>query len=371
MLQFPGWNAQLALLETLLQDGSPNPPGILVLAPHSPERALSLVQTAVHTAAPAARVAYTSPHLTRTPGAFFADAVRQLGGGTAADMTSFLSQLHTLDSQVVLVVSDAQRMRDLWPETLWLALPQLAGLAGMAGRVSVVFVSSLPWSSFRTAAGDTVSVAPLCIRLQRLGSHDAIALLAADYVPGSDELRRYTELRDLSSLHRSYVGLLYDSVHTSVRDEQVLRLVSAAIWRVLAAAVQLGFCAPTIAGIRARFSELLRDALATPVPRAEGPAEWAARREADIIQKHGQSAEMHDANNTPTSVQRTGYPVFGAVLLLAAFLASYNPTNTDVKYYVRELGASRTRRRRRTKASAADAALDELEGEREVWVRRR
>ncbi|WFD35374.1 hypothetical protein MCUN1_002228 [Malassezia cuniculi] len=296
----------------------------------------------------------------------------QLGatGAAASDMSMFLNRIRELERPALIVVSDAQRMRDLWPEGLWQALPRLAELSGMPGRVSVVLISTLPWAAFRTAAGDTVSISPLTVRLPRLSRKDAIALLERDYVAASDVVaQRIKTTSDLSGLYRSYIALLYDSVHTSVRDEQALRLISAAIWRVLAAAVHVGACAPSIAGIRPRFAELLRDAQTTLIPRIEGPAEWALRREARIMSDNDQSAPQKELANDTHGASRTGYPVFGAVMLVAAFLASYNPTNTDVKYYVRELGASRTRRRRRTKASAADAALDELEGEKEVWNR--
>lgn len=339
---FPGWHAQHALLAALLQ--APFPPAVLVHAPHSPARAVALVRAAVH----APRVAHTSPLLAPTPAAFFADVSRQLGVPPAGDMPAFLDRVR--GAPTVIVVADAPRMRDMWPEGLWLALPRLAELAGAPGRVAVVLVSVLPWAAFRTAAGDTVSLAPVVVRLPRLGRADAIRLLAAD-VPGD------------SALHRSFCALLYDSAHTAVRDEQALRLIAAAVWRVLSTAMGRGLAPPTLAGLRPHFAPLIRDALVVLVPRIEGPVAWAQRWEKRIAER--QPAAPAPA---PPGPRRSGYSAFSATLLIAAFLASYNPTNTDVKYYVRELGASRTRRRRRAR-SAADAALDELEGEREVWNR--
>lgn len=356
---FPGWQAQYALLQALLQ--APFPPAVLVHAPHSPARAAALVRAAVH----APRIAHTSPLLAPTPAAFFADVARQLGVPPASDMPALLDRVR--GAPTVIVVADAPRMRDMWPEGLWLALPRLAELAGAPGHVAVVLVSALPWAAFRTAAGDTVSFAPVVVRLPRLGRADTLALLAAD-VP------------DDSALHRSFCALLYDSAHTAVRDEQALRLIAAAVWRVLATAMRRGLAPPTLAGLRPHLAPLIRDALAVLVPRIEGPVAWAAKWEERLGAGQGERPGVADSaaatNTTPTPTTtphptppiRTGYSTLSATLLIAAFLASYNPTNTDVKYYVRELGASRTRRRRRAR-SAADAALDELEGEREVWNR--
>ena len=57
-----------------------------------------------------------------------------------------------------------------------------------------------------------------------------------------------------------------------------------------------------------------------------------------------------------------------AFLLISAFLASYNPAITDVKYFVRELKVSRKRRRGKAQ-KAAQEALMEMEGMTEIFDR--
>ena len=185
-------------------------------------------------------------------------------------------------------------------------------------------------------------------------------------------------MKQLEPLYGHFCSLLYDSVKMRVREDEEMRALATAIWRVASVPLYMGAAPTTLSAIRPAFTELLRDALATLLPRTEGPAEWTARREAAAIAAvlerrdggGGLAASAHAPAPGPClPCKRTGFSVMGAFLLIAAFLASYNPTKTDVKFYVRELGSTHKRRRRRKAGtSAADVALQELEGEKEIWV---
>ncbi|WFD46953.1 hypothetical protein GLX27_001597 [Malassezia furfur] len=346
---------------------APLPPAVLVHAPHSPTTAARLVRSHVH-AHRGVRVAHVSPLTACTPRLAFAHAVRQLGGGEpGTDLHTFLQALRRLarTERLVLVVHDAERVRDLWPESLWTALPLLAEMAALQGRLCIVFVSALPWSAFRDVGGRAVSAAPIAVRIPRLARADMLALLAHDAAPTTaayatrEPDATLPDTRALHALHAHVAALVYDSVKARVRDEHEVRVVLAAVWHALlpSAAAQ----GPNAARLMPVLAELIRDALQRLVPRTLGAAQW--------VREHAAGRAAEPASAPVTWPGRTGVAAVPAFLLIAAFLASYNPPKTDVRYFVRELGNSRKRRRRGKGQSAADAALLDLEGEREIWDR--
>lgn len=345
---------------------APLPPAVLVHAPHSPTTATRLVRAHVPTHA-GVRVAHVSPLTACTPRLVFAHAVRQLGGGEpGTDLHTFLQALARLarGARLVLVVHDAERARDLWPESLWTALPLLAEMAGLQGRLALVLVSALPWSAFRDVGGRAVSAAPIAVRLPRLARADMLALLAHDAAPTTAAYAARAAdtalpaARALHSLHAHVAALVYDSVKARVRDEHEVRVVLAAVWHALLPSVATH--GPNAARLMPVLSELIRDVLQRLVPRTLGAAQW--------VREHAAGHAAPPAAPPVSWPGRTGVAAMPAFLLIAAFLASYNPPKTDVRYFVRELGNSRKRRRGKGQ-SAADAALLDLEGEREIWDR--
>ena len=114
---------------------------------------------------------------------------------------------------------------------------------------------------------------------------------------------------------------------------------------------------PNMPSLMPHISELCRDALARVAPRHVGPSAWAL----DSNVTKPESALM-------ALPSRTGFGVMQAFLLISAFLASYNPAITDVKYFVRELKVSRKRRRGKAQ-KAAQEALMEMEGMTEIFDR--
>ncbi|WFC99417.1 hypothetical protein MYAM1_002161 [Malassezia yamatoensis] len=351
-----------------MQYTQPKPPSVFVYAPNSPTSASQLVRVQVQ-AEEQIGVAHISPLIACTPRLFFVQCVRQLGGRTAdSDLGGFLTTLRHLaqHKQILLVIHDAERIRDLWPESLWEALPLLAELAQLQGRLCVLYVSLLPYSSFRDTAGRAISAAPIILRLPRLARVDVLTLLAYDVDAGIDAFQTMfpevalPERSLLYTLHKNVVPLVYDSIKSLVRDEQEIRLTTAAIWCALLSYTNgLG---TNLAKLMPSLSELIRDALQTLMLHTVGPTEW-------ICEKHRKSTSEPSHIIPIQWPGRTGFSGMSAFMLIAAFIASYNPPKTDVKYFVRELGNSRKRQRRSKGQSAADAALFELEGEKEIWDR--
>ncbi|TKY84931.1 hypothetical protein EX895_006011 [Sporisorium graminicola] len=214
--------------------------------------------------------------------------------------------LDTINGRVVIVIKDAERIRDLWPEHIWTAFCRLASLAGKPGRISTVLISTLAWSQYRTPSGLTVSHQPITIRFPRLTRQDMLAILELDFPllwssyttsVESAQMRARTSpalckpsilhklkkersgsvvsMEALRALHEQFVGVFYDSVRSNVRDVEELRTISAAVWHAFVVPVQTKECTTSeLQTLLLASSHLFKDAIVRLQTREVGPREW-------------------------------------------------------------------------------------------------
>ncbi|KAJ9477549.1 hypothetical protein PHBOTO_001098 [Pseudozyma hubeiensis] len=224
--------------------------------------------------------------------------------------------LDTTNGRIVIVVKDAERIRDLWPEHIWTAFCRLPSLAGKPGRICSVLISTLPWSQYRTPSGLTVSHQPITIRFPRLTRSDMLAILALDFPslwksystsvdsaqmhartsPALCEPSTLLKLRTqrcgqdvsmeaLRALHDQFVGVFYDSVRSNVRDVEELRTMSAAVWHSFVVPIQTREC--TTADLQTLLlasSHLFKDVILRLQTREVGPREWTQEARVKSIQ---------------------------------------------------------------------------------------
>lgn len=322
------------------------------------------------------------------------------------------SLLDSVNSRLVILIKDAERIRDLWPEHIWTAFCRLALLAGKPGRISTVFISTLPWSQYRTPSGLTVSHQPITVRFPRLARQDILSILALDYPllwssytssvqSAQIHARTSPTLCKRSIMHRlkkagsglevssdalrtlyeQFIGVVYDSVRSSVRDIEELRTMSAALWHSFIVPVQTREC--TTADLQTLLlasSNLFKDVILRLQTREVGPREWtqeariksiqaSARRLAaakgavdatiETTQPEDEDIDMVDeerrfdeeewleretaalarlrsASSQATISLLPSLALIPTFLVIASFLASYNPSRLDVRYFLRD-----------------------------------
>ncbi|WFD20287.1 hypothetical protein MCAP1_002531 [Malassezia caprae] len=361
------WRECLSTIKQLVGSwDQPSPPSVFVHAPNSPQHATRLVRHTLQAQTrvdPHIRVAHVTPLVSCTSRLLFTHVLRQLGdhGDACTDAGTFVKRLRSLVAQrakLLLAVYDAERTRDVWPEHIWEMWPLLPELARSQGRIVVVYVSLLPWSAFRTISGHTISATPICLRIARLSRDDMLALLESDAPTALQDVPPGVD----TTLYNNVCAVLYDTMKMNVRDEHEMRLVCRSVWKALMAHVRDG-TRPSVHALMPAMGELCRNALARVVTRTMGPDTWASEMSAQAAKKEPADEEIRAHQGMPP---RTGYSALQAFLLISAFIASYNHTKADVKYFVHELGTSR-KRRRSAPQKAADAALLELEGETDIW----
>lgn len=224
--------------------------------------------------------------------------------------------LDTINARVVILIKDAERIRDLWPEHIWTAFCRLALLSGKPGRISTVLISTLPWSQYRTPSGLTVSHSPITIRFPRLTRPDIISILALDfpllyssYISSVQSAQMHAgtspalckrsillKLKKVSSgeqvsqealrgLYEQFIGVFYDSVRSNVRDVEELRTMSAAVWHSFVVPVQTRECTTAeLQMLLLASSNLFKDVLVRLQTREVGPREWTQEARIKSIQ---------------------------------------------------------------------------------------
>lgn len=320
--------------------------------------------------------------------------------------------LDTTNGRIVIVVKDAERIRDLWPEHIWTAFCRLPSLAGKPGRICSVLISTLPWSQYRTPSGLTVSHQPITIRFPRLTRSDMLAILALDfpslrksYATSVDSAQMHARtssalcepstllklrtqrcgqdvsMEALRSLHDQFVGVFYDSVRSNVRDVEELRTMSAAVWHSFVVPIQTRECTTSdLQTLLLASSHLFKDVILRLQTREVGPREWTQEARVKSIQasaarlsaakvpasaatdQNGPAdddvnmadeerkfdeeewleretaalARLRSASSQATVSLLPSLALIPTFLVIASFLASYNPSRLDVRYFLRD-----------------------------------
>lgn len=236
------------------------------------------------------------------------------------------STLSNTSASLVIAINDAERIRDLWPEHVWTAFCRLGSLTGAQGRLSVVFISSLPWSQYRTPSSLTVAHQPLTIAFPRLQRQDVLSVLSLDFPPlwksyqssvkaaqinagtspglcsrsTSVKLKKAASGESISEsalrhLYDQFTALFYDTIRSNVKDIEELRTMNAAVWHSFVVPVQTRECSVhDLQHLLLASSSLFRDVIVRLQTREIGPREWTSNSRMTSIQ-----ASKTRLQNTP------------------------------------------------------------------------
>lgn len=337
-----GRTDQIVTLTNLLgQSSQPLPPSLLLhdaCSPNTTARLVTDILTDLSHASDDAPLLWcsVSPLTSINPTTLFRNILSSLeaqvtqpstaSGSTAKhrrpepSLDYFLWRLSTLltssPGRIVLVIKDAERIRDLWPEHIWTSLPRLSHLASLPGRICTLFISTLAWAQYRTPSGLTIAHSPITIRFPRLTRADILAILASDFpalwrsygsTVASAQMHAGTspalvtrstthKLKStgsgaevtqeaLRALHDQFCGVFYDSIRANVRDVDEARTMCAAVWHSFVVPVQTRECSVgEIQPLLLAAGGLFRDVLVRLQTREVGPREWTQQARIGSIQ---------------------------------------------------------------------------------------
>lgn len=254
----------------------------------------------------------------------------------------------------VIVIKRAERMRDFWPESVVEALFCLAETADMIGRLCIVTISSLGASHFRTSRAGAANRGPLgaiTVHFRRLRKTEVLDVLVGEEgTVMTEEMLEKIPASSLHSLFVNYVSVAYDAFASQVQSLDDLRFLIGCVWYPFIQPLLDGTISdPHFQPLLYKGSRLFQDALDRLATRQMSPSEWIKV-----------ACQNNERALVSTPVQMPLLTVNETFILLASFLASYNPVRLDVRYFVRDETAvlSRlnvddgTRKRHRKKGGA-------------------
>ncbi|KAJ1161837.1 hypothetical protein NDU88_002318 [Pleurodeles waltl] len=217
------------------------------------------------------------------------------------------------DETVYIVLDKAEHLRDMEANLLpgFLRLQELT-----SSNVTVVFLSELVWEKFRPNTG---CLEPFTmyftdyskVELQRILSRDHPAEFSVDF-------------------YAAYINILLGVFYTVCRDLKELKHLAALTFPK--------FCEPVLKGeakendtrrLWKNIEPHLKKAMQTVYLREISSLQWEKLQQSseETGQLKGLSAHAH-----------VELPYYSKFLLIAAYLASYNPARTDKRFFVKHHG---------------------------------
>ncbi|KAJ2001599.1 hypothetical protein GGI04_003674, partial [Coemansia thaxteri] len=245
-----------------------------------------------------------------------------------------------------LVVDQAERLRDRGPMLLTTLL-RLSELTGV--DISVVLISNVVWDKFRPRHGGAAD--PVSVYFPYYSKEQILQVLAKD-----------CPLEEPAGFFLTFVDAVYEVFHRNCVDLNELRHLVAMLYPK--------FVQPVFEkqATRNEFGRLFK--LCQPYFTAASERLYLREISTSEWQKHSTVASV---KNNPEDVATCIYhmaenndgmelPHYTKYLVIAAYLASYNPSRLDVQYFARGKDPSQKRKR---KGGALVAAVDEDAGARD------
>ncbi|KAL7316453.1 hypothetical protein PS15m_005540 [Mucor circinelloides] len=233
-----------------------------------------------------------------------------------------------------LILDRAERIRDMTGTIL----PVLLRLSELTEcNICVVFISNIVFEKFRVKGG---SMEPYLIRFSEYTREDTLAILQLDFRPTTVD---NVDLDD--DFYAGFLELIYSIFCHNCKDINELRYFASLLFPVYIQPLKDGTVLPTEkAKLFKHAQPYFSEATEKLYLREISSAEWTREtKDLDSAARHmGRSKEVE-------------LPFYSRFLLIAAYLASYNPPRFDVRYFAKSTNeATKKKRGGGTRKTAAD-----------------
>jgi len=247
---------------------------------------------------------------------------------TCDDMTDFVRQLtqtvagSSLGRQTLYIVFDkAERLRD--SHTFMLpALLRLQELTKL--NICTVFISEIVWEKFRFGTG---FYEPYCLHFPDYSRHELQEILSLDCPPPCP-----------SELYSLYINIVLSVFHCVCRDLREMRHLARLNFPYFIDPVTSGEVeASQTRKLWRNIEPHLKRALKSVYLREVSSQQWEKLQQAEI---EDPEAEYTVSSTTRCQVE---LPYYSKFLLIAAYLASYNPMKYDRRFFAKNAGKTSRR----------------------------
>ncbi|GAA5812658.1 hypothetical protein MFLAVUS_006115 [Mucor flavus] len=246
-----------------------------------------------------------------------------------------------------LILDRAERLRDM-PGTILPVLLRLSELTG--SNICVVFISNIVFEKFRVKGG---GIEPFLIRFPEYSREDTIKILQLDFKPST--LSTGDEL-DLE-FYISFLEVIYSIFCHNCKDINELRYFAALLFPLYIKPIEDGLVDTNEKAKLFKYAQpYFAEATEKLYLREISSAEWS-RETKDL--DTAEDATLGSFLSSKVGRAEFELPFYTRFLLIAAYLASYNPPRFDVRYFAK---ASEERSKKKGGGTRKGARVDKLGG---------
>ncbi|KAG2203665.1 hypothetical protein INT46_004299 [Mucor plumbeus] len=234
-----------------------------------------------------------------------------------------------------LILDRAERIRDM----AGTILPVLLRLSELTEcNICVVFISNIVFEKFRVKGG---SMEPYLIRFSEYTREDTLAILQLDFTPTAID---NVELDN--DFYAGFLEVIYSIFCHNCKDINELRYFASLLFPVYIQPLKDGTVLPTEKAKLFKYAQpYFSEATEKLYLREISSAEWSREtKDLDGARNVGRSTEVE-------------LPYYTRFLLIAAYLASYNPPRFDVRYF-----AKSTNEHKKKRGGGSRKTVDKLGG---------
>ncbi|KAG0322196.1 Origin recognition complex subunit 5 [Linnemannia gamsii] len=231
-----------------------------------------------------------------------------------------------------LILDRAERLRDTAPTLI----PVLMRLQELTGRnICVILITTIVWEKFRSKTG---GYEPIVLNFPQYTKSETIAILRRDLPEGEDE-----------DLFMRFVDLVYDVFQRNCKDLNEIRHLVALLFPLYVKPVKEGKIQKHEGlklhrHIQAYFVEAMDKLYLREISSTEWSDRTLSAASGSLSGGSGTGAGGHvsgapggdRALTTALDVQNVfDLPYYTKFILIASFLASYNPPRLDMRYFAK------------------------------------
>jgi len=247
---------------------------------------------------------------------------------TVSDFLGVLRQELEPGRRVVVVLQMAERLRDMEQHLLqaFLRLQELTGL-----NICCVFESRLEWTKFRPSQN---ILSPITVHFPQY-SRDELTKIVATSLPGDMSL----------DFKLGYSGMVLNVFETVTRSATELLHIAVVNYQQYCEPVRQGLCGEgDVKKLWLNIEKPLRKCLSTVSLREISSKQYMAaqqEKETEEAKKQEESTDFRPLGTVNVNRITVELPYYSKFLLIAAYLASYNPQKSDKRFFVKHHGKQR------------------------------
>ncbi|XP_033103413.1 origin recognition complex subunit 5-like isoform X3 [Anneissia japonica] len=229
-------------------------------------------------------------------------------------LRSAIAEQCTQEETVYLVFDKAERLREM-ESNLLPAILRLSELSNC--NVCVILISQLVWGKFRTGTG---FAEPLILHFPDYSKAELLDIVSRDCPPG------YT-----CEFYSSYANLLMSVFYIACRDlNEIRHLALLNFPKYIEPVIKGEVTTDNAHKLWRNIEPHLKKAMHTVYLREVSSSQWEKYQQED--------SEQFGALTCLSTRSKVELPFYSKYLLIAAYLASYNPAKTDRRFFSKNHG---------------------------------